>query len=69
MLNTFARGKPFQPSVMFVGKASSLPYSGAPETNIKLDLKGLPWTNTLAYYDHSYLMDIKSFITLDPEHN
>jgi len=69
VLTTFARGKPFQLSVMFVGKVSSLICSGSPETNIKLDLKGLPGTNTLTYYEYSYLMDIKSFITLAPEHN
>jgi hypothetical protein len=27
----FVHGKPFQPSLLFVGKARSLPYSGAPE--------------------------------------
>ncbi len=27
----FAVGKPFQPCLMFVGKARSLPYCGAPE--------------------------------------
>ncbi len=27
----FVPGKPFQPSLMFAGKASSLPYIGAPE--------------------------------------
>jgi hypothetical protein len=27
----FVPGKPVQPSVMFASKASSLPYSGAPE--------------------------------------
>jgi len=28
----FAPGKPFQPSLLFVGKARSIPYSGAPKT-------------------------------------
>ncbi len=27
----FVPGKPFQPSLMFMGKARGLPYSGAPE--------------------------------------
>ncbi len=27
----FVHGKPFQPSLLFVGKAKSLPYGGAPE--------------------------------------
>jgi hypothetical protein len=47
---------------MFVGKARSLPYSEAFEryfiyvvsalTNIKLGQKGVPGTNTLAYFEH-----------------
>jgi hypothetical protein len=28
----FVPGKPFQPSLMFVGTARGLPYSGAPES-------------------------------------
>jgi len=55
----FVPGKPFQPSLMFVGKARRLPQSGAPErrftqlgsglpVNIRLGWKGLPGTNTLA---------------------
>jgi len=32
--------------------------------NIRLGLKGLPWTYTLAYYEHSYITDVKRFITL-----
>jgi hypothetical protein len=35
----FLPGKPFQPSLVFVNKARSLPESGTPET-----------TNTQAYY-------------------
>ncbi len=46
------------PGLMFVGKARSLPYSGAPERCfihvfsgiIRLGWKGLPGTNALAYY-------------------
>ncbi len=40
----FVLGRPFQPNIMFVGKARSLPLSGAPEryspailANIRLD--------------------------------
>ncbi len=58
----FVRGKPFQPNLMFVGKAKSLLLSGTPERrltqvgsgltlNIRLGLKGLPGTNALAYYE------------------
>jgi hypothetical protein len=32
-------------------------------TNIRLGLKGLLGTNTLAYYEHSLIMDAKCFIT------
>ncbi len=32
--------------------------------NIGLSLKGLLGTNTLAYYEHSKITDIKSFISL-----
>jgi hypothetical protein len=54
----------FQPSLMFVGKAGAYP-SEAPfrystlnrllalPTNISLAWKGLPRTDTLAYYKHS----------------
>ncbi len=37
--------------------------------NIKLGWKGLTKTNTLAYYQHLLIMDIKSFITLGPSVN
>jgi hypothetical protein len=33
-------------------------------TNIRLDWKGQPGTNALAYYEKSYLTAVKSFITL-----
>ncbi len=50
--------KPFQPSLLFVGKARGLSQSGAPERalpqNIGLCKKGLPGTNTLAYYTLVY---------------
>ncbi len=53
----------FQPSPMFVGKAGAHPrvenlkgaslwLAAALFTNIRLDWKGLPGTNTLAYYEH-----------------
>ncbi len=56
-------GKSFQPSLMFLGEARSLPESGTPErsltqvgmalpTNIRLVWKGVPGTNTLAYYEN-----------------
>ncbi len=40
----FVSGKSFQPSLMFVSKAGA--------TNIRLGWKGLPETNTLAYYEN-----------------
>jgi hypothetical protein len=51
-------GKAFQPSIMFAGKArvawvTSLGSAVALLTNIRLDWKGLPGTNTLAYYEKS----------------
>jgi hypothetical protein len=54
----FVPGKPFQSSLLFVGKARSLPYNGAPEMFFnrvgfsfanKISQKGFPGTNTLAY--------------------
>jgi len=36
-------------------------------TNIRIVLKGLPWTNTAAYYKHLKITAAKSFTTLDPE--
>ncbi len=57
-------GMPYNPSIMFVGVASSLPSSEAPEKcftlvgsgftqNVRLRRKGLPGTNALAYYEYS----------------
>jgi hypothetical protein len=40
--------------------------SGAPLYGgllIRRDSKGLPGTNTLAYYDHLYVTSVKSFMT------
>jgi hypothetical protein len=71
-------GKPFQLILMFVGKARSLPSRRAPErlfirvgsslTN-RQGWKGFPGTNTLAYYKHSLITVVKSFITLAPGPN
>jgi hypothetical protein len=56
---------PFHPSLMFVGKAKSLPNSKAPESfftqvgsglnrlHIGLSQKDMPGKNALAYYEHS----------------
>jgi hypothetical protein len=35
-------------------------------TNLRLGWKGLTGTNTLAYYKHSLIAVVKSFITLTP---
>ncbi len=59
--------KPFQPSQKFVGEAKSLPKRTAPESSfakIRLGWDGLLETNTLAYFENSQIMDIKSFIIL-----
>ncbi len=66
---------------MFVGKASAY-LSGTPfryptlggrllvlPTNIRIGWKGLPRTNTLAYYEHSLIACVKSFITMGPGDN
>jgi hypothetical protein len=71
----FVPGKPFQPSPMFserleltlVEQVSGGPLYGKllvlPAT-ISLGWKGMPWTNSLAYYEHSQITEEKSFITL-----
>ncbi len=38
-------------------------------TNNMLGWKGLPGTNTLAYYKHSYITDVKMIVASTPEHN
>jgi hypothetical protein len=55
-----AHGRLFQPSLMFVGKVRSLQKSGTPERlapvlllNIRVALKGLPRTYSLAYWAYS----------------
>jgi hypothetical protein len=35
-------------------------------TNISLGEKGLPGTNTLAYYGHELITNVKSFMILEP---
>ncbi len=57
-------GKPLEPSIMFEGKegayprveslkGTSLGYDLALTANIRLAWKGIPGTNTLAYYDNT----------------
>jgi len=68
----FVPDKPFEPNLMFVGKARSLHFSGARERyltrvccnlthNNKLDWKGLAETNTLPYYKHMQLRTWKFY--------
>ncbi len=68
----FVLGKPFQPSLMFmvttralVKHLSDAPLQALP-ANIKLGWKGLPGTNTLAYYESSQITDVKSFYNIRP---
>ncbi len=61
----FVNGRPFQPGLIFVGKVRNLPKGEVSEMNftlvrlqpyllgLGLCSKGLPGTNTLAYYEHS----------------
>jgi len=46
-------------------KGTSIEKAPALLGNIRLGWKGLPRTNTPAYYKHLYITAIKSFITLD----
>jgi hypothetical protein len=69
----FVPGKPFQPSLMFAGKAEPTQVKkllGAPllalPANIRLGWKGLPGTNTLAYYGNLKITAAKSFIIQAP---
>jgi hypothetical protein len=65
---------------MFVGKAGAYPIEGpfkcsilgltslvALPTNNRLGWKGLPGTNSQAYYENSHLTVLKSFLTLAPD--
>ncbi len=45
-------------------KGSSLRQALTLSTNIGVGQKGLPRTNTLAYYENSLIVSVKSFITL-----
>jgi hypothetical protein len=64
-------GRSFKPSLMFVSIAGGY-LSEEPEVcftlallgNIKLGWKDLPRTNSLAYYKHSEITTVKSFILL-----
>jgi hypothetical protein len=48
---------------------SALPvYALVVPSNIRLGWKGLPWANTLAYYEILKITAVKSFITLAPGH-
>ncbi len=65
-------GKPLQPSLMLAGKASellkgaSLRQALALPANITLGWRGLPGTNTLAYYENPKIMAVKSFMVQAP---
>ncbi len=72
----FSLGKPLKRSVMFGGKARSRPESGESEgcfTRVGFGLSRKLYTrlerlardNTLACYEHSQIMDVKSFTNLD----
>jgi hypothetical protein len=52
-----------------VKQLSGAPLKGmllASPTNIRLGWKGLPGTNTLAYYENPLIMTVKSFIVQAP---
>ncbi len=55
--------EPFQLSLMLVRIAGALP------TNIRLSWKGLAETNTLTYYEHSYIAAVKTFVKRTPVDN
>ncbi len=55
----FSSGKPGKPSLMYAGKTRNIPLKGAPLglaptllANIRLDWKGWPGANTVAYLEH-----------------
>ncbi len=73
----FVPGKPFQPSLILwvrlestrVKQLPGAPLLGrllASPTNVRLGWKGLPRTNTLAYYKNLTITAVKSFIVLAP---
>ncbi len=47
-------------------KGSSIAPVPALQTDIRPGWKAFPRTNTLAYYEHSLITAVKSFITLGP---
>ncbi len=48
----FITGKPFQPGLMFAGKACAYLSEAPFRCFTQGQLRGLTWTNTLAYYEH-----------------
>jgi hypothetical protein len=68
----FVPSKSFQPSLMFAEPTRVKHFSGAPlycrplalAANIRINLKGLPVTNALAYYENPQITVVKSFIGL-----
>jgi hypothetical protein len=70
----FVPARPFKPNPIFVDKVRSLSWSGALERcfssalalleNIGFGWEGMPGTNTLAYYKHSKITTVKSFIAM-----
>jgi len=60
----FVADRLLQPSLMFVGRPTNLPCSVAPERcftrvgyGIRLVWKDVEETNTLVYYEHSYITE------------
>ncbi len=64
----FVPRKIFRPSPMFVGEDRSLPKALAFPANIRLGWKGLPGTNTLAYYEKPQISALISFKGQAPGH-
>jgi len=73
----FVSSKSFQPGLMFAGKAraylNEAPFRCSTQglllyspTKIRLGSKGLPWTNTLAYYENPYITAVKKFYSTGP---
>ncbi len=50
-------------------KGASLRQAPDLPANIRLYWKGLPDTNTLAYYENSQIAVVKGFITSTPDHS
>jgi hypothetical protein len=61
----FVPDKLFQPSLVFVGKARSLPESGAPP-NTRLGCKSLSGTNSLAYSGNPEITAVLRFMIQAP---